>query len=210
MRAMHPQPDPLPTQRSGAFCATHVDRPAATICTRCGGYACDLCLRVGSDRQDYCASCISLQHQLAEPGTRFVALLVDRFSVVLPVLVTAFIGGLVASAMGEEGKSVSFLLMGVGFLGSLGVLGYQLHLLVTTRQSLGKRMMGIQVVRTDGSPIELGRLILLRNLVPVLINYATCGLFDIVDALMIFTSDRRCLHDHIADTRVVTVNKYAR
>ncbi|WNG39737.1 RDD family protein [Archangium violaceum] len=207
---MYQQPDPTVPQRSGALCATHADRPAATICTRCGSYACDLCLRVGSDRQDYCVSCVPLQHQLADPGTRFVALLVDRFSVVLPVMVTAFIGGMVAGVTREEGTSVVFLLMLLGFLGSLGMIGYQLYLLATTSQSLGKRMMGIQVVRTDGSRIDLGRLILLRNLVPVLINSATCGLFDIVDALMIFTSDRRCLHDHIADTQVVTVNKHAR
>ncbi|PTL82308.1 RDD family protein [Vitiosangium sp. GDMCC 1.1324] len=141
--------------------------------------------------------------QLAEPGARFVAVLVDRLAVFLPFLVTSILGGVLSR--GDEAAIVGVLSI-LGMLGSLGVLGYQLHLISTTGQSIGKRMMGILVVRTDGKPIDLGRLVLLRNLVPEFINMATCGLFGIVDPLLIFTSERRCLHDHIADTKVVKVN----
>ncbi|WP_233261581.1 RDD family protein [Vitiosangium sp. GDMCC 1.1324] len=197
------QPDPSVTQRPGASCAEHADRPAVTICARCGSYACDLCLRVGQDRQDYCARCVPMLQQLAEPGARFVAVLVDRLAVFLPFLVTSILGGVLSR--GDEAAIVGVLSI-LGMLGSLGVLGYQLHLISTTGQSIGKRMMGILVVRTDGKPIDLGRLVLLRNLVPEFINMATCGLFGIVDPLLIFTSERRCLHDHIADTKVVKVN----
>jgi uncharacterized RDD family membrane protein YckC len=97
--------------------------------------------------------------------------------------------------------------MGLGALGSLAVICYQLYLLSTIGQTLCKRWLGIKVVRSDGSPVDLGRLILLRNIVPSLINSA-CGLFFLVDALFIFTDERRCLHDQIADTIVVKVDGY--
>lgn len=204
MGAMY-QSDPSVTQRPGASCAEHTDRPAATICARCGNYACDLCLRVGQDRQDYCFRCVPMLQQLAEPGTRFVAVLVDRLAVFLPFLVTAFLGGMLSDAMGGDGTAMIGGLSLLGMLGSLGMLGYQLYLIATTGQSIGKRMMGILVVRTDGKPIDVARLVLLRNLVPEFINIATCGLFGIVDPLLIFTAERRCLHDHIADTKVIKV-----
>ncbi|QRN95573.1 RDD family protein [Archangium violaceum] len=200
------QPDPSVSPLSGALCAEHADRPAAIICTRCGSYACELCLRGGFDRRDYCFRCAPVSAPLAEPGTRLVAALIDQFSISLPVFVLAFIGGIVGNAEGGEWRALFFTLMGL--MGSLGVLVYQLYLLVTKGQSLGKRTMGIKVVRTDDSPVDLGRLIFLRNVVPGFIGTATCNLFSLADPLFIFTADRRCLHDHIADTKVIQVNEH--
>ncbi|MGZ3458181.1 MAG: RDD family protein [Archangium sp.] len=196
--------DPTVPQRTGAVCAEHTHRPAATICARCGSYACDLCLRVGNDRQDYCARCAPPLERLAEPGTRLAAVFIDQFAVLLPF----FVAGLLGAALGGDSRSPLPVIL--GGMGSLGVLGYQLYLLTTTGQSLGKRSMGIKVVRTDGSPIDLGRLVFLRNFVPGLLGTVTCNLFSLADPLFIFSANRRCLHDHIADTKVIMVAKHTR
>jgi uncharacterized RDD family membrane protein YckC len=78
-------------------------------------------------------------------------------------------------------------------------------LLYRNGQTIGKRMMNIKVVRFDGSRCALSRFIFARWL-PValmgaipLIGYAV----SLVDPLMIFRGDHRCLHDLIADTIVV-------
>jgi uncharacterized RDD family membrane protein YckC len=200
-----------PTPHPSALCAEHPQSPATLICARCGSYACDLCRRVGYDHRDYCFRCAPALQQLATPWTRLAAVLVDRCTTALPLFVALLLGGVVSVQRGEEKAApLVALLMMVGMVGSMGMLCYQLYLLLTVGQSLGKRMMGIQVVRTDGSPIDIGRLILLRNLVPGFINLSTCGLFGLVDALIIFTAERRCLHDHIADTKVTVVNEHTR
>lgn len=197
---MYQQPEPTPTRSGGAFCGEHTDRAAVTICNRCGGYACDACLRVGMDRLDYCFRCVPLTQRLAEPGSRLGALLLDRFTtLVLPMLAGTFLGGLFGGGWGFAAGMV------LGSMGVLGMTGYQLYLLATTGQSLGKRAMGIKVVRLDGSPVDLGRLIFLRNVVPGIIGAATCGLFGAINAFFVFSNDRRCLHDHIADTKVIKV-----
>jgi uncharacterized RDD family membrane protein YckC len=73
-------------------------------------------------------------------------------------------------------------------------------------QSLGKMAMGLRIVRADGSPASFGRSFGLR-----LFLFGVCGripyvgpCIGIVDALFIFGGARRCLHDYVADTIVVT------
>jgi uncharacterized RDD family membrane protein YckC len=62
-------------------------------------------------------------------------------------------------------------------------------------------MLGIKVVRTDGSPASVGRIFWLRNVVNGLIGIVP--LYGLVDVLFIFSESRQCLHDKIADTAVV-------
>jgi uncharacterized RDD family membrane protein YckC len=97
--------------------------------------------------------------------------------------------------------AISMLL---GTLGTLAVLGYQIYL-AQYGQSIGKRMRHIRVVRTDGSPASMARILLLRNFIPAIIG-SFCGLFGIIDALTIFGEERRCIHDLLADTKVVRLN----
>lgn len=204
------EPDSSGTQFQGARCAEHVTRPASVICTRCGSYACNLCRNEGPDGLEYCGNCISsVSAVLAEPGSRFVAQLVDSVVVVLPFIALGIFAAMAASISdsGTRGSVVGIAML-LGGVGMLGVIGYQLYLLSQIGQTLGKRMMGIKVVRTDGSPVDLGRLILLRNVVPWVIN-SFCGIFGIIDALFIFGAERRTLHDQIADTKVIKVDERA-
>lgn len=71
-----------------------------------------------------------------------------------------------------------------------------------TGASIGKRLLGICVVRQDGLPAEVWRIALLRNALPMALG-GYYGWFGLVDALFIFGEERRCLHDWVAGTRVV-------
>jgi len=79
-------------------------------------------------------------------------------------------------------------------------------LVATNGQSIGKRLVGIKVVRTDGSRASFARIFLLRNVVNGLPNFLPYlgWLYQLViDPVFIFQDSRRCLHDMIADTIVV-------
>jgi uncharacterized RDD family membrane protein YckC len=73
-------------------------------------------------------------------------------------------------------------------------------------QTIGKRIVGIRVVRSDGSRAGFARIFWLRNVVGALISWIPLagGLYALVDLLWIFGGARRCVHDYIADTIVVT------
>jgi len=91
-------------------------------------------------------------------------------------------------------------------VGLLVVFVVQTWLLTTRGQTIGKRMLGIRIVRyRDGSPAGFVHAVLLRSwlinligLVPTVGNY-----FPFLDLGFIFGPERRCLHDLIADTKVV-------
>ena len=204
MGPMQPESDTSSPRSQSPRCALHEEALATTICNRCGSYACMRCHRVGPDGQDYCHRCVSTVSVLADRGTRFVANLVDQLIVFAP-----WIGCLLLVVLLGGEKRISPLLSILGLLGTLGMAGYQAYLAARNGQTLGKRMMGIRVVRTDGSPVDLVRILLLRNVVPMAIN-AACGIFSLVDSLFIFGEDRRCLHDHIADTKGGTVGQEER
>jgi len=68
-------------------------------------------------------------------------------------------------------------------------------------QSIGKKITGIKVVRSDGSRASVGRIIVLRNVLNSLLGIIP--LYGLVDALMIFGDKRQCVHDKIADTIVI-------
>ena len=54
-------PGPAAGPPSNARCATHPDRPAVDICSRCGSFACRECLVVGADGQGVCSTCQARQ-----------------------------------------------------------------------------------------------------------------------------------------------------
>jgi uncharacterized RDD family membrane protein YckC len=94
---------------------------------------------------------------------------------------------------------------GVGMLGMLGLFIYQWVLISRTGQTLGKKWTGIRIELVDRNRIGFASGVVLRNWVPKLMGVLPYlgALFQLVDILFIFRDDRRCIHDHIAGTRVV-------
>jgi uncharacterized RDD family membrane protein YckC len=72
-------------------------------------------------------------------------------------------------------------------------------------QTIGKKLLGIKVVRSNGARASLGRIFWLRNFVNgIPASIPLIGmLYTLVDHLLIFGEPRQCLHDKIADTIVV-------
>jgi uncharacterized RDD family membrane protein YckC len=68
-------------------------------------------------------------------------------------------------------------------------------------QSIGKKIIGIKVVRSDGSKASLGRIFWLRNVVNGVLGFVP--LYGLVDVLLIFGEARQCVHDKLADTIVI-------
>jgi uncharacterized RDD family membrane protein YckC len=99
------------------------------------------------------------------------------------------------------------MLIFLGFLLMLGVFVVNCVMVHQSGQTIGKRMLEIAMVRTDGSPITLLRYIFLRVVPVVLLGMIPLvGRFvGLIDPLLIFGKERRCLHDLIADTIVVDV-----
>ena len=142
----------------------------------------------------------------AERLTRLGAAILDGIifgvMVYLPMVLSFVAAGLAGSFEGEDqGGGVALLglaLAGVGF-----VIWAWLNIVYVKRngQSIGKKIAGIKVVRTDGAPISLGRIFWLRNVVNTIISIVP--IYSIVDVLFIFGESQQCLHDKIADSIVI-------
>lgn len=81
----------------------------------------------------------------------------------------------------------------------------QWFLVASTGQSLGKRWVGTRIVRDDGRPVDFVHGVVLRSWVigGMLGVPLVGGIVALVDHLVIFGHDRRCIHDHLAGTRVI-------
>lgn len=156
---------------------------------------------------------------LAGRGTRLGAVILDGLLYTPFFLIGGAIGFFrhsgpwtpesVKSPMTMVGIFVSVL------IACLPLASYQWYLQSTTGQSLGKRWSKIKIVKKDGSPVDFVSAVLMRTWVPAIAGwiFAFVGiqsignLYGLIDALLIFSSTRRCLHDLIAGTKVITLER---
>jgi uncharacterized RDD family membrane protein YckC len=155
---------------------------------------------------------------LAERGTRLLAASIDELillGISLPMVfgsvpaIIAMISGGGDPELIDTGDIVRAMLGGPGTIVTVVALiawcVITAWLVAANGQSIGKRLVGIKVVRTDGSRASFARIFLLRNVVnglPNLLPYVG-WLYQLVDPLLIYQQSRQCLHDRIADTIVV-------
>ena len=84
----------------------------------------------------------------------------------------------------------------------IGLVVVQLIYLARDGQTLGKKALKIRIVRyDDGGNPGFVKAVVLRALVNGLIGIIP--LYGLVDILFIFGAEQRCIHDHIAGTKVV-------
>ncbi|MDZ7814527.1 MAG: RDD family protein [Planctomycetota bacterium] len=144
---------------------------------------------------------------LAGIGARFLALLVDGFiiTVVFGILfggLAIFLGVGLSASQGNEGAEFLAVTMMYGLIGLLYlgmVLYYVLMECSPLQATLGKMMVGIQVVDGDGERISFLRS-LGRNLMKIFISGQFCFIGYIV---AFFTEKKQSLHDLVASTYVV-------
>lgn len=152
---------------------------------------------------------------LADRSTRLAANFIDNAIAAVVCIPGGLLIGFAALQALLSGRtpspdeiSVPQLLLGLALLALAGVgLAFvQVWLLVKHGQTLGKRMLDIRIVRfSDQSNPGFVSAVLLRAVVPGLIGALPyIGMvFTLVDICFIFRTDRRCLHDHLAGTKVV-------
>ncbi|MES2935460.1 MAG: RDD family protein [Pseudomonadota bacterium] len=144
------------------------------------------------------------EQQLAGRGTRLAAKLLDS----VPPLLIAIATAVLIQILGTDNQATMIIAGVLGGLGILAFMGYQLVLISRHGQTFGKRKKNIRVLRVQSGEIcGLGRYFWLRAAVPTMMSIIPLvgPIFSLVDILMIFGTDRRCLHDLIADTKVVKV-----
>lgn len=191
---------------AGAQCAYHPGVGAPGVCSRCGSFVCEACTRWGEGAL-YCARCFAPTLNRANRGYRFLANALDSFVVSVPAIIVMIAVMAVGGAFGgKRNEDLVGILAMLGLFGGF-VLGIAVQVLMQLRygQSVAKRLFKIKVVRLDGSPVELWRIVLLRN-VAIHVISQLCGLVGIIDGAMIFGDEQRCLHDLIAETIVIDVS----
>ena len=135
---------------------------------------------------------IPIEITLATLSQRFFAFLIDA----IPMMV--IFACIRPAARYQPGLGVILVLVEFAYV------VYQAVLLSKLGQSIGKRMIGIQIHdiktgRNGGFESNVLKRAILSNLLNIIPFYA------LVDVLFIFRRDRRCIHDFIAGTHVVQV-----
>ena len=147
---------------------------------------------------------------LAGRLARFLAQLLDGLfallwigpGFVLILVLPRVLGPNSRSAAMPLGLLALLLLLG----GVVGLLVYQLRLLAREGQTWGKKQMNVRIVTYDSGEIPgLGRTLGLRIVVNNLIGMIPLvgAVYSLIDPLLIFGEERRCLHDLLAGTTVV-------
>lgn len=140
------------------------------------------------------------RRQLASPWIRLGAVTLDTL---IPGFV-ALVVTLIAVLFSNPGD-VELLIYAVGGLVFLAYLLFQLKLLAENGWTLGKKICGIKIIRSNGEEAAVGRIFGLRIVLPGLLGIIPIVgfVFGLVDALFIFSDRNRTLHDRFADTLVV-------
>jgi uncharacterized RDD family membrane protein YckC len=102
-------------------------------------------------------------------------------------------------------RSVLDVVLG-NLFGLAVILALNGYLLATQAQTIGKRAMGLRIVNLDGTNAKFSTIVM-RRVLPfhVLATIPIIKYIALIDVLFIFREDRRCLHDHLAGTRVVKI-----
>ena len=128
--------------------------------------------------------------------------------VYVPGLIVAMVMGLAAASTDnrDAGTVVGFMAVAVMLVGLVVWAWLTIKYVNENGQSIAKKIVGIKVVRSDGSRASLARIFWLRNVVnslPGLLGYIGIAYQALIDPLFIFQDSRQCLHDKLADTIVI-------
>ena len=189
---------PPPPKDTGAHCRACGEpiRSRAHVCDHCGEHQVE-----GAGYED------SSGVATAAPWKRGVALVINLL-ILAPGLICAGVGfaawgsslaWVPASSFVPAVIMAGVLLLFTSYL--------QLRFMIKHSASIGKRLVGLRVIRADGKPAGLAEGLLLREgLFWILLTPLCAGLGLVVHALstlLVFSGQPRALHDMLAGTLVV-------
>ena len=149
------------------------------------------------------APAAAIDPNLASRMTRFRAYWIDcgfLFALLLP-------GILMGLLISEETSWMDVPAALLFIAGPITFLIVQGMMLSKQGQTVGKKYLKIRIVdeRDDSNP-GFVRAVLLRYILPNLLGVSMVGaVLQIVEVLFIFRADRKCIHDFLANTKVVNV-----
>lgn len=133
---------------------------------------------------------------------RFLAFAVDSIllwvvMVVLSMFLVPFIGNWLSHNPSRPGLPIVSMLVFYTF-GLAFWFGYHIFFIRKYDATVGKLAMGIKIVRSDGGKLGVGRI------VGRAFSYMLSGFFFYIGFIIAgFDRQKRALHDHICDTRVI-------
>ncbi|MCH8350935.1 MAG: RDD family protein [Chloroflexi bacterium] len=149
----------------------------------------------------FCASCGSSLTSAGGPGIPSVGL-ADRGSRLGAAIIDGIIFLVAVVLLAVLGPALAVIGSVLGGLGFIAIIIYQMVLLTKDGQTLGKKALGIRIVKRDtGENGGFVPNVLLRLFVNGLLGFIP--FYGLLDILLIFRGDRRCIHDMIAGTQVV-------
>lgn len=142
--------------------------------------------------------------ELAGRWARLGGSLIDGFLILAIVFPVAYLIGYFQEAAAQETTLAENLML--SFLGVVVFVILNGYLLAKNGQSIGKLIVGTRIVSVhDGRILPFGKVIGLRYL-PfwIVSNVPFVGqlITALIDPLLIFRDDKRCLHDLVAGTKV--------
>ena len=156
-------------------------------------------------------------HNYATLGARFFGKMIDVL-IMVPVSLV-LIAVLSPIFVQKDPETLMEIFQGGAGFGIVGALVFSLIGLICyiavqwtfwkkSSQSIGKKVMKIQVVNLDGSPAAAETIAFNRYaLMAALTAIPFIGQFiALVNVLLIFRGDRNCLHDDLAKTRVIKLS----
>jgi uncharacterized RDD family membrane protein YckC len=153
---------------------------------------------------------LTLASRLARLGAAILDSIIVGALVYTPLVFSGAMGAAMAEVMRENNPMAfwSLFLSAAGMVSLLLFVGWAVvtfRFVAANGQTIAKKLVGIKVVRSDGSRATVGRIFWLRNVVNTLISLIPLvgALYGLIDLLFIFTERNQCLHDKIADTIVV-------
>lgn len=198
--------------------------PAPTIgdsafCTECGRTfpTTDL-VRIGNSL--VCANCKPIYAQRLREGAavtgavqyggfwrRFWALLLDGLILgVVNFAVSSILGLVFGSHMvttpGQVWSGAMLTYFGLSFLINVCVaIAYQVFFLTRSGATPGKMALGVKVIKADGGPITAG--LAVGRYLATILDSVILGIGFLMAG---FDREKRALHDHICNTRVIRVS----
>lgn len=142
--------------------------------------------------------------EAAGRGIRLGATVLDGliiFAMVYLPLMPVFVMSTLSNTPGDGAVGLMFGSLGLAFIGFVVWCWFTIKYVNANGQSIGKKLCGIKVLRSDGSPASLGRIFWMRNVINSLLGIIP--LYGLIDPMLIFGEARQCIHDKIADTIVV-------
>ena len=147
----------------------------------------------------------SIGGNLATLGDRFAGALIDGLiSLAVGFPIGYFLGRVVTAFGDAPGTQIIVQVLG-GLLGMGLFLAIQGYFLATRSQTIGKMAVNTKIVSDSGETLPFGELYVKRYLILQIVSIVPFigGFLALIDVLFIFRSNRKCLHDDVAGTKVI-------